>query len=176
MIMEKSKQKRQFSVTRAKTRRKPRLLRRELDFYQAAQADQLVLALTQPLDKTALTKVVVNQDETDEQAHQVTYQIFGGFDHNAIKINLAQIDQAEHTLDWVGLMTFTGFQFKYVKPGKQEFIFALADEDAYAYCGKDPCEECVFKCKNGFKIYLHCQQHGLFCFDVSPRSVINNKL
>ena len=41
---------------------------------------------------------------------------------------------------WFGLKTFTGMQHKYVTPKKwPPVVFALADEDAFAYCDKNPC-------------------------------------
>lgn len=111
-----------------------------------------------------------------DQDHQFSYAIVGGFNSNAITVEVSDIDREQHDLDWIALLTFTGCQITYLRPGKSGYVFALADEDAYVYCDKDPCEECVFKCKNGFVLYLHCVQHGIFSLPLSPRSKNNNRI
>lgn len=40
-------------------------------------------------------------------------------------------------------------------------VFALADEDAFAYCDKNPCVECTFRCKRGMEIYAYVDNIGL---------------
>ena len=37
----------------------------------------------------------------------------------------------------------------------------MADEDAFAYCDKDPCVECTFRCKRGMEIYAYVENIGL---------------
>lgn len=168
-MVERQARRRGPSITRTKTRRKPPLLRQALDWYQAEDGQMLVSMLG---PAAGLTPVAV---QPADDAHALTYQIYGGLDRNAIKVDVSAIAD-EHHLQWIALMTFTGMQYKRVTPGKTEYIFALADEDAYAYCGKDPCEECVFKCKNGFMLYLACQEDGIFGTVVSSRLRINNQL
>lgn len=160
----------EFSVTRAHVRRKPNLVQKDLNFYKINE--NIMVSITPlPLEgNEQIKQLTVN----DELSHQLKYQIFGGFNNNAIRVDLTELVSKGHEITWIGLMTFTGFQFKYILPSKKEIIFSLADEDAYVYCNKNPCEECVFKCKNGFKLYLYCQEHGLFCTVVSPRNVINH--
>lgn len=111
-----------------------------------------------------------------DQDHQFSYAIVGGFNSNAITVEVGDIDRDQHDLDWIALLTFTGCQITYLRPDKSGYVFALADDDAYVYCDKDPCEECVFKCKNGFVLYLHCAQHGVFSLPLSPRSKNNNRI
>lgn len=163
-----------FSVTRARVRRKPKLQQPSLNFYQIG--DSITVSVT-PIPLTNVPNLVrpLSIQKETEPTHQLKYEIFGGFNNNAISVDLNTdaLKAEKHEIDWVGLMTFTGFQFKYVAPTKKKLIFSLADEDAYVYCDKDPCEECVFKCKNGFRLYVHCRQHGLFCTEISPRNVIN---
>ena len=40
-------------------------------------------------------------------------------------------------------------------------VFGLAGEDAYAYCDKDPCVECTFRCKRGFGLYYYFEELGV---------------
>lgn len=89
------------------------------------------------------------------------YQIVGGYNNNAVKFSW-KIKRDDVLLIWVMLKTFTGSQVKYVMPGKRSpIIFALADEDAYAYCDQDPCQECIFRCKRGFEIYAYFKGFGI---------------
>lgn len=85
----------------------------------------------------------------------IDYKITGGYDENAIQV-FWKIKKEETFIQWIYLRTFTGGQLKYVtNPKKTSFVFALADEDAYAYCDEDPCLECNFRCKRGFEIYVY---------------------
>lgn len=88
---------------------------------------------------------------------ELDYRILGGFNNNAIECSWRLTDD-RFTLVWVALKTFTGSQLKYVLPKKRSpFLFALADEDAYAYCDESPCLECTFMCKRGFVLYAGIQ-------------------
>ena len=40
-------------------------------------------------------------------------------------------------------------------------MFGCADEDAFAYCDKNPCVECTFRCKRGMEIYAYVENLGL---------------
>lgn len=77
----------------------------------------------------------------------------GGFDNNALEVTWV-IQKAEHSPKWVGLKTFTGAQFQYVKEGQNSIIFAFAGDDAYCYCDNDPCMDCRFHCKKGFELFI----------------------
>ena len=62
------------------------------------------------------------------------YAIVGGYNNNAVKL-VWDIDRPGCSLAWAALKTFTGVQLSYVMPKKRSpLVFALADEDAYAYC------------------------------------------
>ena len=99
--------------------------------------------------------------EQVEDRFKITYQILGGMNNNAIKIEWRSVD-ATCTPRWFLLKTFTGNQLKYVQPKKwPPIIFALADEDAFAYCAKDPCIECTFRCKRGMEVYAYVDNLGL---------------
>lgn len=96
-----------------------------------------------------------------EDRFKVNYQILGGMNNNAVKIEWRSID-AECKPRWFALKTFTGVMTKYVQPKKwPPVVFALADEDAFAYCDKDPCVECTFRCKRGMEIYAYVKNIGL---------------
>ncbi len=84
----------------------------------------------------------------------VDYEIVGGFDMNTLRVSWSSSDGSAPL--WIALKTFTGSQLKYVLPDKKPpIVFALGDEDAYAYCDEDPCVSCTFHCKRGFEIYAY---------------------
>ena len=92
---------------------------------------------------------------------QLSYLIFGSQNENAIKAYWECDDPEEKPL-WVWLRTFTGGQLKYLSPKKRSpLLFGLADEDAYAYCDKDPCVECTFRCKRGFELFYYFPKRGV---------------
>lgn len=99
----------------------------------------------------------------EEFADEITlsYQIIGSLNENAVKAMWECRDLDERP-EWIWLRTFSGAQLKYVKPGKRSpLMFGLADEDAYAYCDKDPCVECTFRCKRGFGLYYYFEKRGV---------------
>ncbi len=88
------------------------------------------------------------------------YAFVGGFNNNAMRVTWNRSESGD--VLWAALKTFTGIQIKYVIPDKEpELIFAFADEDAYCYCDYSPCEECVFRCKHGFVLYVYCSDGSL---------------
>lgn len=91
----------------------------------------------------------------------INYRIIGGYNENAIEISWDKAEKKSGIV-WVYIKTFTGGQMKYVTNArKTSFIFALADEDAYVYCDKNPCLECTFRCKRGFEIYVYTNEEDL---------------
>ena len=92
---------------------------------------------------------------------EVDYKITGGYNENAVQV-FWKTKQPEDNPEWVLLKTFTGSYIKYITSEKRPpMVFALADEDAYVYCGQDLCLECVFRCKRGFVIYLYIKTKGV---------------
>ncbi|MEG0876870.1 MAG: hypothetical protein RSF77_07025 [Oscillospiraceae bacterium] len=86
------------------------------------------------------------------------YDIVGGLNENCIRA----FWEGEKP-QWLFLSTFTGGQYLELGEKKRApAVFALAGEDAYAYCDKDPCEMCSFRCKNGFVLYAYYKDLGLF--------------
>ncbi len=99
--------------------------------------------------------------ETAGSQIQVTYQITGGYNDNAVRVSWKCPSPKDHP-EWIYLKTFTGGYLKYVSEEKRPpMVFALADTDAFAYCDEDPCLECVFRCKRGFIIYVYDSRAGL---------------
>lgn len=89
------------------------------------------------------------------------YTILGGMNNNAIEVTWNSKDTACKPR-WIALKTFTGVMMKYVMPKKwPPIVFALADEDAFAYCDKDPCIKCTFRCKRGMELYAYVETLGL---------------
>lgn len=92
---------------------------------------------------------------------ELDYAIVGGYNNNAVKLSW-RIEREGCSLSWAALKTFTGVQLSYVMPKKRSpLVFALADEDAYAYCDEDPCLECIFMCKRGFVFLAYVEGFGL---------------
>ncbi|HPE15836.1 MAG TPA: desulfoferrodoxin family protein [Oscillospiraceae bacterium] len=108
-------------------------------------------------------------DADPAEAHRITYVIFGGAEHNAIRVWVEEGRHPatqEHHIAWIYLRTYTGGQLKFLLPGeKPTATFALADEDAYAYCDRPVCRmgrgNCQFQCKRGYQVYACCSVHGL---------------
>lgn len=93
----------------------------------------------------------------------LAYDIVGGLNENCIRIFWGG-----KSPDWLYLETYTGGQHMEISMKKRPpAVFALAGEDAYAYCDKDPCEKCSFRCKNGFVLYAWYEGEGLFCLPIN---------
>lgn len=87
------------------------------------------------------------------------YKVVGGFNHSAVQLFWAA---PEDRPLWVMLKTFTGGYFKHVPSQKAApLVFPLSDEDAYVYCDRPVCQQCVFRCKKGFVLYAWVEGTGL---------------
>ena len=86
----------------------------------------------------------------------LSYDIVGGLNENCVRVFWTG-----KSPDWLYLETFTGGTHRDIKK-RPPAVFALAGEDAYAYCDKDPCEKCSFRCKNGFVLYAFFEGLGLY--------------
>ena len=117
-----------------------------------------------------LEQLVPCTDQPVCEEHKIGYCIFGGFEHNTIRV---EVDEGhhpmseEHRIEWIYLRTFQGGQMKYLGvKGESATLFAMANEDAYAFCGREVChmgwEHCLFQCKRGHVAYAYCSKHGLF--------------
>ena len=104
-------------------------------------------------------------------AFELRYDIVGGFDENALRVYWPSNEGAAPR--WIALKTFMGSQLKYVMPDKQPpLVFALGDEDAYAYCDEDPCVCCTFHCKRGFEIYAYVDGIGLVSMPIHREDLL----
>lgn len=119
-----------------------------------------------PMDKL---EPIPAEDVADR--FKLNYQICGGLNNNAIKVDWRCIDPT-CSLRWVSLKTFRGVMTKYVEPKKwPPLVFGLADEDAFAYCDKNPCVECTFRCKSGMELYAYVENLGLVNMPVDRMAV-----
>ena len=102
---------------------------------------------------------------------ELSYDVVGGFDSNALRV-FWDVREEGCEPRWFALKTFTGMQVKYTLPGKRApIVFALGDEDAYAYCDEDPCIGCTFRCKRGFELYGYVERIGLVKLEVHREAV-----
>lgn len=107
---------------------------------------------------------------TLSQEHQLDYTVFGGFQHNTIRVAVGEGTHpmnAGHHIEWIYLYTYQGGQMKYLPlKGPSSALFSLAEEDAYVYCDRPVCrmgwEHCQFQCKRGHIAYAYCNEHGLY--------------
>lgn len=104
-----------------------------------------------------------------ELVHQLGLDLVG-----AVIVTWKIQDPSRYRIRWVALKTFTGMQLKYIMPKKfPPLVFALAAEDAFAYCNKIPCEECAFRCKSGFELYALIEGIGIVKRSMDRISMLN---
>ncbi len=158
----------EFSPRRSRAARKPWPECPDITIYRCQKCSQTLLGL----GKESLLRVpdhcdtpmvhleAIQADKLPAGLH-IDYKIVGGFNSSAVQVfweSSAQKIQPE----WILLKTFTGSYLKYRSENKfPPMVFPLADEDAYVYCDRDICEECLFRCKRGFIIYLYFKSIGL---------------
>lgn len=186
----------QYTITRTRATWKPRVTDADLPFF-IDEAGNTLLALSGDTEAsysgTGRTLVgeppfahINDASETHNTAAEIVdaadlpegievdYQINGGFNNNAIYFKWHIADRQKYQLTWVALKTFTGMQLKYVMPKKYSpLLFALADEDAFVYCNKTPCEECAFRCKSGFVFYANIKGLGIVRLSVDRISMLD---
>ena len=186
----------QYTITRTRATWKPRVTDADLPFF-IDEAGNTLLALSGDTEAsysgTGRTLVgeppfahINDASETHNTAAEIVeaadlpegievdYQINGGFNNNAIYLKWHIADRQKYQLTWVALKTFTGMQLKYVMPKKYSpLLFALADEDAFVYCNKTPCEECAFRCKSGFVFYANIKGLGIVRLSVDRISMLD---
>lgn len=166
----------EFSITRTRNSFKPRVSLDDLPFFEDGAGNMfaglngrgtttftgsgstivshLPYTALEPMEKGAPAPTAVPLVEMEDlpEGAAIDYRIDGGFNNNCVVVTWDF--PADMTMEWVCLKTFSGMQLKYASPKKRaKMIFAFADEDAFAYCNKMPCEECGFRCKSGFVLY-----------------------
>lgn len=176
-----------YSITRTKATWKPRVNEADLPFlhhgptgsiFQFIQSERRAsfsdpgrnpvneLPYTDLPSKEALAEAGFDDAafisaEDAPEGFTIDYAIVGGYNNNCIKVTWTKTNQGESPV-WVALKTFTGMQTKYILPKKpNSVLFALAEDDAYVYCDKDPCLECIFMCKRGFVVYAYLEGAGI---------------
>ena len=108
-------------------------------------------------------QLIPQEAESLPVGRQLSYDIVGGLNENCIRAFWQGTSP-----DWLYLETFTGGQHMLLKSKKRPpAVFALAGEDAYAYCDKDPCIKCSFRCKSGFVLYAYFADDGLYALPVN---------
>lgn len=172
--------KQSFSVTRTRATWKPRVAAADLPFYEEDGHVFLGVSGSNPAAFSGSGRSLVAEppylgmhgpesaasapliELADLPAEiQLNYAFEGGFNNNCLKV-FWEIQGAEYTVEWVCLKTFTGTQLKYAMPKKRPpLLFAFADEDAFVYCDKSPCDECAFRCKSGFVAYIRIKNLGI---------------
>ena len=139
---------------------KPRIDRPPISFFRCAVCGS-VLRGTLPEGKNcgeSAERLAPKPAEELPEGLELSYDITGGLNENCIRV----FWQGKNP-DWLCLDTFTGAQHMEIKSKKRPpAVFALASEDAYAYCDKNPCEKCSFRCKNGFVLYAWYEGEGLY--------------
>lgn len=180
---------REFSATRSHAGFKPRVCEDDIPFYECPSCGHVHIGVTdgEPIawSGSGSTKIAelpfvrteaptctacgvkmepipfVEHEDVPED-FELDFQFRGGFNANCVKIKWFAKMGCKLHIDWACVKTFTGFQVKYVHEKKYSpLTFAFADEDAYCYCDSDPCEECMFRCKNGMIGYVHVVGLGL---------------
>lgn len=140
------------SPTRYIGRGKPRRTRKDIEIYHCTECGGYLTGWTDThmlpkcCEKEMEAVSFVPNEELDRSL-QLDYKIRGSLNNNCIVVTWGKVKP-----EWILLESFRGSQFFYVENSFKE-VFALAGTDAYAYCDKDPCAECSFRCKRGFIIY-----------------------
>jgi hypothetical protein len=159
----------QFGPRRSKAARKPWPECPDIVIYRCSHCDGLYQGLGYEAPMLGPTCCGVSMERLEPRdpadspsAIAVDYKIVGGFNQSAVQVFWKTATPARKP-EWVLLKTFTGSSIKYVTMKKSSpVVFALADEDAYVYCGRHVCQRCSFRCKMGFVAYIFFKDEGLF--------------
>lgn len=177
-----------FSPTRTHATWKPRVTGEHIPFYRCSECGNVFVGLDGNVDiamrsdgeRSLIAELPYAHVDFKPECHgkpmeklevlpswdledkiKLDYTIMGGMNNNCIQVTWS-VKDPECKPRWFALKTFTGLQMKYVTEKKwSPIVFALADEDAFAYCDKDPCVECTFRCKRGQEIYCYVEKLGL---------------
>lgn len=185
----------EFRITRTHATWKPRVTAEDIPFFEVEDTGDVLMALGGSVEAHTsgsgrslvheLPYAFAHSNEvTADHAPFVSladlpesvtlnYRIDGGFNNNCIVFSWSIENPEAYALKWVCIKTFTGMQVKYVTEKKRSpLIFAFADEDAFAYCDKMPCEECAFRCKSGFYAYACISGVGIVKMPIDRVSMI----
>lgn len=149
---------------------KPRMDRPPISFFRCSDCGN-VIRTTVSENKTVellcdghcMERLIPKNTESLPEGSELHYDIVGGQNENCIRVFWSGKRPT-----WLYLETFTGGQHMVIKENKRPpAVFALAGEDAYAYCDKDPCEMCSFRCKNGFVLYAWYENDELYSVEIN---------
>ncbi len=145
-----------FSPFRCKSPRKPACLISGASFYRCAGCGKIYYELPGGVSTHSVCcGSKMSLLEAKPAPEEFSYQIVGGFNNNAVVVHWREQKPA-----WIALKTFVGMYFKIVPEKKRSpVIFALADEDAYAYCGRKVCRKCLYGCKKGCELYFYLEDN-----------------
>ncbi|MGI5978663.1 MAG: hypothetical protein ACOX66_04085 [Oscillospiraceae bacterium] len=153
MLSEDSKR---YGPLRSTAAVKPRVTTQEPAFY-AGESGDVFIALNGADIPGARRQDTRDATEVLLDENALRYDIVGGLNENCVRVFWT-----EDKPQWLCLRTYTGVQYMDLSAKKRPpAVFALAGDDAYAYCDKNPCEMCSFRCKNGFVLYAFFEQYGL---------------
>ncbi len=148
------------SPTRYIGRGKPRRTREDIKIYHCPECGGYLTGWIK--SETApcccgkeMEAVQTIPNEQLDPSMRIDYKIRGSLNNNCIVVTWGRVKP-----EWILLESFRGSQFFYVESSFKE-VFALAGTDAYAYCDKDPCAECSFRCKRGFALYAYMPGIGV---------------
>lgn len=163
-----------LSPTRTRATWKPRVDEADVPVYRCARCGRVLVALGAAAAsvETDLWRSTIVRSPYAEPAcascasrppdvlQPVTFRAARAADEGFSYAFTGGMDANRLTLSWDGaapalvvLKTFTGLQLHPLPHGGAT-TFPLADEDAYCYCDLDPCEQCVARCKRGFRLYV----------------------
>lgn len=152
---------------------KPRKTRPEVGFFLCAACGRLLTGWPPTGESGGLSccgKAMTQLQPILAEGPALDYEIVGGPNENAIRVTW----EGERPL-WLYLETFRGGQYIEVGKNDRRTVFALAGEDAYAYCDKDPCEECSFRCKHGFTLFGWFEKSGFLMLPLNRISASSGK-
>lgn len=174
----------EYSITRTRSTWKPRVTNADIPFFETENGIVLLgvsgdspanysgtgrtLIANLPYDsipsaflESPKRAETIQADELPDEI-RLDYRFDGGFNNNVLVFSWNIEEDSRYQMEWACLKTFTGMQMKYVLPDKKPpLIFAFADEDAFVYCDKKPCDECAFRCKSGFVLYAKITGLGI---------------
>lgn len=165
-----------FGPCRSRATTKPRQLHEDPVFYTCRNCGRVIYSFCGDYRNghfnccgSSMEQLPQNSKESLPPGYEIDYKIIGGFNNNAIRLSWFSVDPAFKPT-WIFLKTFTGGQFKIFPDSKKSpAVFPLADEDAYSYCGEDPCLECVFCCKWGFSFFVYFDHYGLITLPIDRK-------
>jgi len=158
----------EYGPLRSNASRKPWPIYPDIVFQRCSKCGGVYQELSGAREESRLYCCAQPADRLRALAHdeaaadfKISYRIVGGYNQSAVHVLWKTTNKLDDP-EWILLKTFTGGYLKYVPPEKHPpIVFPLADEDAYVYCDRQTCQQCVFCCKKGFVIYVYVRSMGL---------------